>query len=239
MANKILLVDDDAVFRSEFKDCFSEHEIIEASCGEEALKILKKPNVVDLVILDVSMPGLSGTEVLRQIKAMSPDLGIIILTGHSSEDIAIEALRAHADNYIEKPLDVDKTRQIIEDALLAAQNKKHHLSSGSPANKMDMVKDFIERNCYKKIGLEDAALEASLSPKYLSRAFKQVTGVGFGEYKLKIKIREARSLLKNTPYNINEISQKLQYENTESFIRIFKKLTGRTPTEYRKNNRRK
>ena len=57
------------------------------------------------MILDVNMPGSKGTEVLKDIKALYPDLGIIILTGHSSEDVAIEALKGHADEYLEKPLD--------------------------------------------------------------------------------------------------------------------------------------
>jgi len=77
----------------------------------------------------------------------------------------------------------------------------------------------------------------SLSPKYLSRVFKDVTGTGFMEYKLKIKIDKAKELLKGTGSTISEISDKLGFMNPESFMRIFKKVTGATPTKFRKRKK--
>ncbi|MDD4954852.1 MAG: AraC family transcriptional regulator, partial [Candidatus Omnitrophica bacterium] len=100
-------------------------------------------------------------------------------------------------------------------------------------DKMDKVKRFIERNCFKKISLDDAASTVFLSPKYLSRIFKQSTGMGFSDFRLHIKIDRAKELLEKTGYKVDQISDKLDYQNTESFIRQFKKLTGLTPTQYR------
>jgi len=68
MAYQILMVDDDAEFREELRDCLESYTVIEAGNGAQALAILKKPNVIDLVILDAVMPHVSGTEVLREIK---------------------------------------------------------------------------------------------------------------------------------------------------------------------------
>jgi len=236
MPSKILLVDDDTIFRSELKEALGEYTIVEAPNGEEALKLLKKPNDIDLVILDVKMPGVSGTEVLRQIKDISPKLGIIILTGFSSEAVAVEALRGHADDYIEKPVDIHKTKEIIE-RLLEARLGADGIAKSYLDNKIEKVKNFIQKNCRKKLSLADAAGIVSLSPKYLSRAFKVATGVGFNAYRLQFKVAEAKALLQETSCNVNEISEKLGYENTESFIRIFEKMTGQTPTEYRKKTR--
>ena len=233
MPNRILLVDDDKEFREEFKDCLGEYDVSEAANGEEALKILKRPNEIDLVVLDVSMPGMSGTEVLRQIKEIAPDLGIVILTGHSSEEIAIEALKGRADDYIEKPIDVDETKGIIG-RLLEAKKEESRIDAGDLNSKIERAKRFAERNCFKKIGLEDAAKAVSLSPKYLSRVFKETTGMRFSDYRLNVKIRRAKAFLKETAYNVNQISQKLGYANTESFLRIFKKMTGCTPKSFRK-----
>jgi len=238
MPNKILLVDDDREFREEFRDSLNEYAIVEAANGEEALNILKKPNDIDLVILDVKMPGINGTEVLKEMKDVVPGLGIVILTGHSSEDVAIEALKGHADDYIEKPLNIDKIKGVI-DRLLESKSYANGDASGNETDKIEKVKSFAERNCYKKLCLKDAAMAVSLSPKYLSRIFKKNTGMGFSEYRLKIKIKEAGALLKVSGYNIDQISQKMGYENTESFIRMFKKITGYTPTEYRKKGRSK
>lgn len=238
MPEKILLVDDDREFRSEFKDCFDEYEIIESASGEEALKVLKKPNEIDLVVLDVKLPGLDGTEVLKEIKRNNPNLGIIILTAYSSKDIAIEALRAHADDYIEKPFDIDTAKKIVEN-ILESKKSSADFGSGGIKGKLEHAKRFIQRNVHKRISLSDVAGIIYLSPKYLSRIFKEKTGVRFNEYRLSIKIDEAIKLLTKTDYNISQIADRLAYENIESFIRQFKKRTGFTPSEYRMQNKTK
>jgi two-component system response regulator YesN len=230
---KILLVDDDNIFRSEFKECFNEYNIREASSAEEALSILKKPNELDLIILDVRMQGMSGLDALSKIKKLSPESAVVISTAYSSKDIAIDALRGRADDYIEKPLDIEKTKATIE-KLLETRSGQPDIAACDIGDKMEKVKRFIERNCFKKISLNDAANIVYLSPKYLSRAFRQHTGMGFSDFKLTIKIEKSKELLNETGYKIDQISDKLDYQNTESFIRQFKKFTGLTPTQYRK-----
>ncbi|HTZ11895.1 MAG TPA: response regulator [Candidatus Margulisiibacteriota bacterium] len=232
MTNRILLVDDDSIFRSEFKDCFQEYGIIEASGGEEALRILKRPNEIDLVILDVRMYGMNGIEVLSRIRKISPQVRIVILTAYGSKDVAVEALRAQADDYIEKPLDIDSTREVIE-GFLGTKRGESGLDALDLKGKVERVKDFVRRNILKKITLEDAAQSVCLSAKYLSRVFKEQSKEGFNEYKLGLKVLEAKNLLSKTGYTVNQISDKLGYENAESFIRQFKKLTKLTPAAFR------
>jgi two-component system, response regulator YesN len=232
VAEKILIVDDDAVFRSELNTALDGYDVIEASNGKDAIQLLRKPNEIDLVLLDVMMPGLSGTEILREMKKLSPHLGIIILTGYSSKDIAIDALKGHADEYIEKPLDIDRTKEIIE-RLLQDRRGESDVSACGLDDKIEKVKRYIERNCQKKVTLKDAAQAVCLSPKYLSRVFKESTRTGFNEYKLRFVLEKAKQLLSGTGYTIGQISDQMGYQNTESFIRIFEKLTDLTPTEFR------
>lgn len=232
MPYTLLLVDDDRSFREEFKDSLEEYVVKEASCGSEALQILDKPNEIDLVILDVMLPGLTGTELLKKIKSRYPDLGIIILTGYSTKDIAIEALKGHADEYIEKPFEIRQIKEIIQ-RLLLTKKVDGIADDGSLDTKIERVKKFAQRNYHKKICLTDAAITVCLSPKYLSRVFKQKTGKDFSDYRLGIKISKAGELLKNTGYTVERIADELGYQNIESFTRIFKKFTGQTPTGYR------
>ena len=238
MTNRILLVDDDSIFRSEFKECFEEYGIIEVSNGEEALNILKKPNEIDLVVLDVRMSGMDGIEVLNRIRKLNPELRIVILTGYGSKDVAVEALRGQADDYIEKPLDIEATRQTLE-SFLGTKRGQPDISAIDAKEKIERVKDFIRRNVFKKVTLNEAAEIVFLSPKYLSRFFKEYTGEGFNEYKLTLKIEEAKNLLTKSGYNVNQISEKLGYENPESFIRQFKKFINSTPTQYRNKIQKK
>ncbi len=232
MPYNILLVDDDRDFREEFKDFFRGYRVIGVARGEEALAELAKPNEIDLVVLDVRLPDASGTAILKRIKRARPDLGVIILTGFGSKKVVIEALHGEADEYLEKPLDLEKTEAAISKILRQARWPAG-IEGEDIAGKMERVKVFLERNVHKKVSLEDAAAVVLLSPKYLSRVFKEVTGRKFNQYKLELKIGQAKKWLAGTAHSVDKIAYSLGYLNAESFIRIFKKFTGRTPTEYR------
>lgn len=231
MSYNLLLVDDDCEFRTEFCECFDKYEITQASDGETAIGIIKKPNAIDLVLLDVTMPGLQGTDVLTEIKRLKPDIKVVMLTGNRSKDVVIDALKGKADDYIEKPIVVEHTMEIIE-KLLGEKESAGIPDTGNIKAKIEKVKKFIERNFDKKVSLSDASEYAGLSPKYLSRAFEDIASVGFSEYKSGVKVKKAQELLKQG-FNINQISDKLAYANAESFIRTFKKFTGSTPALYR------
>jgi YesN/AraC family two-component response regulator len=233
MPYQVLLVDDDAAFREEFREALEDYVVIEAPDGASALDLLRKPNEIDLVLLDVMMPGMRGTEVLREMKRIAPGLGIVIITGYSSTDVAVEALKGHADDYLEKPVDIEKARRLIA-GMLKEKDDGPGIENLDIKGKVERVKLFAERNVDKKVSLEDAAAAVGLSPKYLSRIFKEETGVGFVEYRIEAKIREAQKMLAETGMNVSQIADKLAYENVESFIRAFGKFVGKTPSEYRK-----
>ena len=238
MPGKILIVDDDPEFRKEFKECFSGYDVVDAPDGDAALRMLKKPNEIDLVLLDIKMPGTSGTDVLCEIKTALPDLPVVILTGFSSESTAIEALKGHADDYIEKPFDPPAMREVIE-RFMEMRRRRAGVEVSESEDKMARVRNYLQRNCFRKVTLDDAAQAVGLSAKYLSRIFKEVTGKGFSAYRQSIQICKAREMILTGRYSVGDISEKLGYQNPESFIRTFKKLTGCTPTAYRKRQKTK
>ena len=232
MAYNILLVDDDREFRDEFSDLLYDYRVIQASNGEEALAVLSRPNEIDVVILDVIMPGLKGTEVLKRIKAMDPDLGVIILTGFGTKATVIEALKGKADDYIEKPVDIPRAREIIKRLIKHREPPGQAVPGGLDA-KIERVIHFLDRNFEKRVSLKEAAELVALSPKYLSRVFKERTGKGFEEYRLEVRMDKAGELLETTDFSVEEISYRVGYENAESFTRLFKKIKGCTPTQHR------
>ena len=238
MAYQILIVDDDADFREELRDSLDGYTVIEAANGPDALSILKKPNAVDLVVLDAVMPMIPGMEVLREIKKLKPSLAIIVLTGQSSKDIAIDALKGRADDYIEKPVNVGKFLETVQSLLAAKAVQDFTYVHGIHA-KIEQSKQFITRNFDKKVTLEDVAGQVCLSPKYFSRIFKEIAGQGFNEYRLSVKITQACELLKNSDYTVTEISDRLGYQNLESFIRMFEKIMSASPMQYRHKNQKK
>lgn len=238
MSYHVLLVDDDSYFRSEFKEFMEEFDIIEAAGGREALNILHKPHNIDLIILDEHMPEIKGTQLLEQIHALYPNMPAIILTGYGSKETAIDAVRGHAADYIEKPLTSAKIAKIKNFILSVPRGEKDKSVSGIKG-KIEQVKYFVQRNYSKKLTLDDVADEVCLSSKYLSRVFKQQTGMTFLDYKLSLRIEKAKELLKESGDNIEEIAFKLGYQNPESLGRIFKHFTQMSPREYRDQEKNK
>ncbi len=232
MPYHILLVDDDPYFRSEFREVMEEFDIIEAADGEEMLKILKKPHNIDLIILDQMMPGMKGTDLLREIQDTTPNIRIVLLTGQASQEVAIESLRGHATDFIEKPLNAQKLEKLKELVLSSPKGEKDK-NTGGVIGKIEQAKYFAQRNYDKKLTLEDVANAVCLSPKYLSRLFKEHTSTRFSDYKLKIRMERAKELLRNKGDNIEEIAYRLGYQNSESFIKVFHKFNNCTPKHYR------
>jgi DNA-binding NarL/FixJ family response regulator len=101
---RVLLVDDHEIVRKGLRaildDRFAGIEVAEASTGDEALTTLEQP--FDAVILDLSMPGRSGIELLAEIKHRHPKLPVLIMSLHGEEQFAVRALRAGASGYLTK-----------------------------------------------------------------------------------------------------------------------------------------
>src|SRR5437764_14942090 len=103
---RILIVDDEEVLRDVLDAVLRREgfEVVMAASGEEALSILDEDESIDLVILDIMLPGISGIDTLRSIRVSTPSLPVIIITAFSSIDGAIEAMKHGAVDYIPKPL---------------------------------------------------------------------------------------------------------------------------------------
>ncbi|MEI7751440.1 MAG: response regulator transcription factor [Candidatus Omnitrophota bacterium] len=231
---KILLVDDDDVFRRLFIKLRGNYDFVEASSAEIALAILKKPNDIDLVLLDLELHGMSGIEALSCIRKQNPDLPVIILTAHGSQDCAVQALRGRADDFLEKGIGAEATEEVIARIIKSKQLKYPYFQEGVDS-KIESSKDYIMRNYNRGVGLKDAARSVCMSPKYFSRIFKEKTGISFCDYKLKIRIEKAKAFLMDKDSTVDQVSDAVGYQNTESFIRQFKKIVHLTPAQYRKN----
>jgi len=102
---KILIADDHAIVREGLKQILSQSSDMaiagEASNGQDAIDKISRNNF-DLIILDISMPGKSGLEVLREIKSKRPELPVLILSMYPEEQYAVRALKAGASGYLTK-----------------------------------------------------------------------------------------------------------------------------------------
>ena len=92
---------------------------------------------------------------------------------------------------------------------------------------------YIKENYAKEVSLEDTAKEANISPHYFCKLFKEETGENFIEYLTNIRIEKAKEMLRETDCSIKEICYEIGYGDPNYFSRIFRKVAGMTPTEYR------
>lgn len=104
-------------------------------------------------------------------------------------------------------------------------------------NSIDDILNYIDRNCNKDISLDQVGEYANMSSYYLSKIFKKETGVNFVTYLTDRKIEIAKEMLVYTDVPIINIALDLSYHEPNYFSKVFKKSTGRTPTEYRKEKR--
>jgi DNA-binding NtrC family response regulator len=100
-----------------------EIEVIPAYSGDEALKKLKEHTDVEVVVLDVKMPGMDGIETLREIKRQFPLVEVIMLTGHATVESAIEGLKMGAFDYLMKPSEIET---LVSKVTEAAAKKRQH-----------------------------------------------------------------------------------------------------------------
>jgi two-component system response regulator PilR (NtrC family) len=117
MAN-LLIVDDEPGMRQLLSHVFGRagHAVRAAENGAKALELLRR-EPADLIVSDVKMPDMNGIELLRRLREFLPDAGVVMMTAFATVDTAREAFKLGADDFIQKPFDVDELKLIVEKAL--------------------------------------------------------------------------------------------------------------------------
>jgi DNA-binding NtrC family response regulator len=134
---KILLVDDEAPFVETMVKRLSrrDFDLLTAFSGQEALDVMEKDPRVDVVILDVKMPGMDGIEALKEIKSRYPLVEVIMLTAHATVETAIDGMKLGAFDYLMKPAEMD---QLVEKVKKAESIKRHKEDRIAEAQAMDI-----------------------------------------------------------------------------------------------------
>ena len=134
---RILVVDDEENIRKSLRMIleYEGYSLIEASTGEEALSLLKETVDVDLVFLDVKLPGMDGLEVLSEIKKRPVSPEVVVISGHGTIQNAVEATKRGAFEFLEKPLHRDRVLLSIRNALQQDKLRRENLDLRRKAEK--------------------------------------------------------------------------------------------------------
>jgi two-component system nitrogen regulation response regulator NtrX len=153
---KILIVDDEENIINSMTPILQDegHILFSGKTGEEALTFLSK-NEVDLLILDVWLPGADGIELLGKIKALYPELTVIMISGHGSIDIAVKSTRMGAFDFLEKPPSLDRLVTSVNNALERARLRRENINLKKKSfvdddmignsSQINEIKDIIRR----------------------------------------------------------------------------------------------
>lgn len=241
---RFILVEDDFHIRNGLSRFFPWNtlgfQLIECfENGKKALDFLRI-NKVDVVLTDIRMPVMDGLTLAKEVKKLAPDTQIIFLTAYRNFDYAQEALDCGVRNYIVKSTKYDDLIRIFT-GIREDLDRKSRSSSlpreplpdpGSDNRIIREIIGLIDADI-ARVSLQRLADIVQLNPVYLSRLFKEKTGINFSDYILKKKMEMAAQLLKDTNCSIYEISELTGYSNDKNFSRAFKKYYGISPTSYR------
>lgn len=230
----LLLVDDDATIRDVIKGALEkDYSVLEASGYADAIELLRCP--VDLAIIDYILPDRDGFEVLRALREVEPALPAIIITGHSDENVVIQAIRKDVADYIKKPVNLSYLRARLSEIFSGADTGSK--PEGAEIRErfiLESVARHIEKTYMTNLTLEKLSRIACMSRFNFCRAFKERFGQTLISYLNGIRLKNAIRLLRNSDYNITEIAHLVGYRTMGHFDRVFRAAYKVSPREYRK-----
>ncbi len=248
------MVEDDPEIIELHRTYLSERFLVDIeSSGVNAIRYLKKKNTIDLALIDLMLPDISGIDVLREIKKLMPFVPTIIVTAFGSEDVAVKAFRCGARDYIRKPFDYDEliermnfclSPNVIDQAKdrTASQNASEPIPPAGEFRGQAAVKTrhiqralhFIHNNYSTDISLEQVAGTVGLSRYHFSRVFKEITGFTYQSYVNRVRIEQAKKMLNDDALSVTDAGYAVGYSDLTHFERIFKKIVGSNPTQFRR-----
>ena len=213
----------------------------------------------DLILMDIEMPGMSGLDAARAVLAQRPSCRVIFVTAYSLFQYAHEAVHLGACDYLLKPVDPDELEASVRRAMrqIETERKLEELAAAQPQQEqteteeeaedapeegensqtalvMAHVRRYLEDNYMFDLSRDSVGEILHISPAYLSAQFKKYQKMNFLDCLTELRINAAKELL-NDPFRSSaEVASMVGYEDDSYFARAFKKRTGVTPTQYRR-----
>ncbi len=245
MNYQLLIVDDEYEIRTGLSNYIPWDTIgftVAGCCqnGREALDFIKE-HKVHAVLTDIRMPVMDGLELARELYETKSPIRVVFLTGFKEFEYIQQALRFRAFDYVLKPTKFEQISEVF--------GRVHHEldlefgtagtpESQKPADIISTIKQIVNEHL-DKVTLESVSKEIYMNSFYISKLFKQKTGINFADYVTECRMKKAIELLNDYNNRIYTISESVGYSNPKNFARTFKQYYGITPSEYRAGGRLK
>lgn len=230
---EVLIVEDEEIIRKGLKILLEQviggFTVEESSSGEEALSILRR-KMPQLILTDIRMREMDGLTFIANVRQLTEDIPIIIISGHSDFEYVRTALRYNVSDYLLKPINRMELSELI-----AKLFKQDLQTAQESSKKMYKILQYVDENLSREITLKAISDYVFLHPQYIGQLFKSEMNMTFSEYVTEERLKKAKKLLKETRLKVYEVAQLSGYKSPKHFMATFKLEVGKTPKEYREN----
>ena len=259
---RLLIADDEVIERKVLyktlqKNVGDQCVIFQAENGRQALRVYEEEKI-QIAILDIEMPGINGIEAAQKIREKDKECCIIFLTAFDEFSYAKRAIVIRALDYLLKPCEEDELVAVMEEAMRLTDKRLNVSGVPSPgvpspdirreehaeamprddgdgrlAQVAETIREYIRNNYMKEISMQDAARMMNYSDAYFCKLFKQCFDQNFTSYLTGFRVNEAKKLLKDRSISVKDVSMQVGYYDSNYFAKVFKRMTGMIPSEYR------
>lgn len=215
-----------------------------AENGDKGITVIRdfKP---DILITDISMPGLDGLGMIAALKSEFPDMQITILTGFREFDYAKRAIELGVTRFLLKPSKFAELEEAI--SVMCSKITEHadvteepdtdenepEISDAANSFIVNNALEYMKNHYQEKMRLVDVANEVYVSQWHLSKLLNKITGQNFSELLNAIRMEKASELLRDPSLRISDIAEQVGFVDLAHFSRVFKKVSGMSANEYR------
>lgn len=192
---KILIVDDEPKIRKGLCKIVEMHPgwyVPQSFADAESAIAFLRDNGADVVITDIHMPGLTGLDMIEQMRSACPKVVFIILTGYGKFEYAQRAIDLGVKKYLMKPTSPNEITAALEQIEADTPRKKHAAAFQKPTNNLIILRamEYVDLHYRDRFTLRDMAAALYISPNYLSDLFKKNTGMRLSDYITEVRLEK-------------------------------------------------
>jgi YesN/AraC family two-component response regulator len=255
---RLLIADDEMIEKMYLHRFLQDHfadqcQIFQAENGREALRVFGEEQI-QVAIMDIEMPGMNGIEAAAEMKRQDPNCCIIFLSAYDEFSYARKAISIHALDYLLKPYQEEELLAVVEDALRIARTEGakddkgmsgpeipqetleelyEEERSGKYVDMKEVILQYLKKHYRTELSMQDVAQAFHYSEAHFCKLFKQAFQMNFTAYLTHFRIEKAKQLLGENKYNVKEVGEAVGYSDANYFAKVFRRITGKSPSAYR------
>jgi len=237
----LLIVDDEKIIREGIRGLLANERpsitVFLAQNATEAMDCIRSKHI-DAMLLDIQLHKVDGLTLLKQVHQEGYYPMTAIISGYENFEYARVAMSENAMEYLLKPVPPQKVLQLV-DRFLGLSSEHENVDDVIDDTKdgknflVESIIDYVKHSYQKPINIAIIANSLGYSANYIGKLFNCEMGMSITQYVCEYRINKAKKLLLETALKINDIADMVGYHDTTYFVSTFKKMTGKTPGEYR------